>query len=202
MGYSPPKCTCNGNQTHSRKYMILLEYLHDMDENVTHPFPLLEPSLTRSLMYKPSVRKHCFQNKRFLFSKTYYRVSVKSFGQPSEVNCWVIFRNNHGPLRRELLDNSPKQFFKKSFLKFLSQPFSFFLSCHALTPINLGCPGSYEMHYSIFIQHMPIYPQNPHTNHMLFIHGNNIKISSHGLINNLISNGSHTIIFHIIQTLC
>ena len=34
---------------------------------------------------------------------------------------------------------------------------------------------------------------------MLFILSNNIKISSHGLINNLISNGSHTIIFHIIQ---
>ena len=35
---------------------------------------------------------------------------------------------------------------------------------------------------------------------MLFILSNNIKISSHGLINDLISNGSHTIIFHIIQT--
>ena len=35
---------------------------------------------------------------------------------------------------------------------------------------------------------------------MLFILSNNIKISSHGLMNNLISNGSHTIIFHIIQT--
>ena len=35
---------------------------------------------------------------------------------------------------------------------------------------------------------------------MLFIHGNNIKISSHGLINNSTSNGSHTIIFHIIHT--
>ena len=127
MGYSPPKCTCNGNQTHSRKYMILLEYMHDIDENVTHPFPLLEPSLTPSRMPKPSMRKHCFQNKRFfLFSKTCYRVSVKSIGQPSEVNCWVILRNSHGTLRRELLDNSPKKFFGKSSLKFLSQPFSFF----------------------------------------------------------------------------
>ena len=36
---------------------------------------------------------------------------------------------------------------------------------------------------------------------MLFIHSNNIKISSHKLINNFISNGSHTIIFHIIQPL-
>ena len=89
MCYSLPKCICNGStQTHSRKYMILLEYLHDMDENVTHPFPLLEPSLTPSSMPRSSVRKHCFQSKKFLFSKTYYRVSVKSIGQPSEVNCW------------------------------------------------------------------------------------------------------------------
>ena len=130
MGYSLPKCTCSGStQTHSRKYMILLECLHDMDENVTHHFPLLEPSLIPSHMPKPSVRKHCFQNKRFLFSKTYYRVSVKSIGQPSEVNCWVILRNSHGVrLRDELLDNSPKQFFGKSSLKFLSQPFFIFLS--------------------------------------------------------------------------
>ena len=97
MGCSPSKCTCNGStQTHSRKYMILLEYLHDMDENVTHPFPLLDPSLTPSCMPKPSVRKQCFQHKRFLFSKTYYRVSVESIGQPSKVNCWVILRNSHG----------------------------------------------------------------------------------------------------------
>ena len=100
---------------------------------MTHPFPLLEPSLTPSRMPKPNVRKHRFQNKRFLFSKTYYRVSVKSIGQPSKVN---------------LLDNSPKQFMGSSDvnswtisqpnflenlpLKFLSQPFSFlfsFMSC-------------------------------------------------------------------------
>ena len=133
MCYSPPKCTCNDNQTHSSKYMILLECLHDMDENVTHPFPLLEPSLTPSRMPKPNVRKYHFQNKKFLFSKTYYRVSVKSIGQPSEpnlldnslkqfmgssdVNCWTISQPNSP-------ENLP--------LKFLSQQFSFlfsFMSC-------------------------------------------------------------------------
>ena len=137
--------------------MFLLKFLHEMDENVTHPFPLLEPSLTPSRMPKPSLRKHYFQNKRFWFSKTYYRVSVKSIGQPSEVNCWVILRNNHGPLRRELLDNSPKQFFGKSSFEIPFTTLFIFLSCHALTPIVLGCPGAYEMHYAIFIQHMPIY---------------------------------------------
>ena len=128
MGYSPPKCTCNGStQTHSSKYMILFEYLHDMDENVTHPFPLLEPSLTLSRMPKPNVRKHRFQNKMFLFLKTSYRVSVKSIGQPSEVNCLVILRNSHGSASemnywKTLQGNSSENLP----LKFLSQLFSFF----------------------------------------------------------------------------
>ena len=158
MGYSSPKFTCNGNQTHSSKTCkSILKCLHDMDENVIHPFPLLEPSPTPSRMPKPSVRKHCFQNKKFLFSKTYYRVSVKSIGQPSEVNCWVILRNSHGPLRCELLDNSPRQFFEKSSFEIHFITIFLFLSCHALTPIVLGYPGAHEMHYAIFIQHMPIY---------------------------------------------
>ena len=97
LGYSPPKCTCNGNQTHSSKTCkSLLKCLHDMDENVTHPLPCLEPSLAPLHMPKPRVRKHCFQNKWFLFSKTNYQVFVKSIRQPSEVNCWVILRNSHG----------------------------------------------------------------------------------------------------------
>ena len=165
MGYSPPKCTCNVlTQTHSSKYMILLEYLHDMDGNVTHPFPLLKPSLAPSRMPKLKVRKHRFQNKRFLFLKTSYRVSVKSIGQPSEVNCRVIFRNSHGSASKmncwtTLQGNSSENLP----LKFLSQPFFFlFLSCHALTPICLGCPCAYEMHYANFIQHMPIYQSCTH----------------------------------------
>ena len=133
MDYSPPKCTCNGNQTHSNKYVIILECLHDMDENVTHPLSLLEPSLTLSRMPKPNVRKYCFQNKRFLFSKTYYRVLVKSIRQPSEanllanspkqfmgssdVNCWIISQPNSS-------ENLP--------LKFLSQPFSFLFFFHVM----------------------------------------------------------------------
>ena len=129
MGYSSPKCTYNGHQTHSSKYMILLKCLHDMDENVTLHFPLLKPSLTPSRLPKPNVRKYYFQNKRFLFSKTSYRVLVKSIGQPSEanlldnslkqflgssdVNCWTISQPNSP-------ENLP--------LKFLSQPFSFLFS--------------------------------------------------------------------------
>ena len=137
--------------------MFLLKCLHEIDENVTHHFPLFELSLTPSLMPKPSVRKTLYLNKRFLFLKTYYRASVKFIGQPSKVNCWVILRNSHEPLRRELLDNSPRQFFGKSSFEILFATIFLCISCHALTPIVLGCPGAYEMHYAIFIQHMPIY---------------------------------------------
>ena len=127
MGYSPPKCTCNGYQTYSSKYMILLECLHDMDDNATHPFPLLEPSLTPSRMPKPNVRKILFSKQKVFVLENILPSFGKYIGQPSEANCWVIFlKQSWVHLRNELLDNSPRQFFGKSSLKFLSQPFSFF----------------------------------------------------------------------------
>ena len=133
MGYSPPKCTCNGNQTHSRKYIILLECLHDMDENATHPFPLLEPSLTPSHMPKPNVRKTSFSKQKVFvlenllpsFGKIYWTTpeanlldnSPKQFMGSSNVNCWTISQPNSP-------ENLP--------LKFLSQPFSFFIFFHVM----------------------------------------------------------------------
>ena len=147
------------NQHSSKTYMFLLKCLHEMDENVTHPFPLIEPSLTPSRMPKPSVRKHCFQNKMFLFLKTIYRISVKSIGQPSEVNCWVILRNSHGSsskmncwktLQGNSSENLP--------LKFLSQPFSLFFSFMSCTLTYCSrLPSAYEMHYAISQQSMLIY---------------------------------------------
>ena len=134
MGYSPPKCTCNcSTQTHSSKYMILLECLHDMDENVTHHFLLLEPSLTPSRMPKPNVRKIQFSKQKVFilenilpsFGKIYWQPSEvnlldnypKQFMGPSDVNCWTISQQNSS-------ENLP--------LKFLSQPFSFFF--HIMHP--------------------------------------------------------------------
>ena len=127
MGYSPPKCTCNDStQIHSSKYMILLECLHDMDENLTHPFPLLEPSLTPSRMLKPNVRKTLFSKQNIFVlenivpsvGKIYWTtLRGKLLGNPPK-QSWVH-------LRDELLDNSPRQFFEKYSLKFLSQSFSF-----------------------------------------------------------------------------
>ena len=142
--------------------MILLECLRDMDETATHPFPLLEPSLTPSSMPKSNVRKTSFSKQKFFVLENI----IPSFGKyirlPSEVNCWIIFpKQSWVSLRNELLDHSPRQFFGKSSLEIPFTtifPFFFsFLSCHALTPNFLGCPGAYEMHYVISKPHMSIY---------------------------------------------
>ena len=121
----------------------------------------IHPPLTPSRMSKPNVRKIQFSKQKvFVLGNI-----IPSFGKyirlPSETNCWVMFlKQSWVHLRDELLDNSLRQFFRKSSLKFLSQPFSFFFhffSCHALTPIVLGCPGAYGMLYAISKQFMPIY---------------------------------------------
>ena len=133
MGYSPPKSICNGNQTHSRKYIILLECLHDMDENVTHPLPLLEPSLTLSRMPKPNVRKILLSKQKVFVLKNVQLSFGKYIRQPFEEN---------------LLDNSPKQPMSSSDvnfwtisqpnslenlpLKFLFQQFSFLFFFHVM----------------------------------------------------------------------
>ena len=126
MGYSPPKCTCHDKQSHSSKYMILLECLH-AQTYVSSPHRLPHTCLSQMRV------KYSFQNKNFLFSKTYYRVSVKFIGQPSEanlldnplkqfmgpfdVNCWTISQHN-----------SPKNLPSK----FLSQTFFLFIFFHVV----------------------------------------------------------------------
>ena len=91
-GYSPPKCTCNDStQTHSSKYMILLKCLRDMGENATHPFPLLEPSLTPSRMPKPNARKTLFSKQKVFVLENILLSFDKYIGLPSEANCWIIF---------------------------------------------------------------------------------------------------------------
>ena len=121
------------NQHSSRTYMFLLKCLHEMDENVTHPFPFLKPSLTPSRMPKPSVRKTIFSKQKVFvleniissYGKIYWTTlrgellgnSPKQFMGLSDVNCWTTLQGNSS-------ENLP--------LKFLSQPFSFlfsFMSC-------------------------------------------------------------------------
>ena len=155
--------------------MILLECLRDMDENATHPFPLLEPSLTPSRMPKPNARKTLFSNKRVFVLKKVLSSFGKYIELPFEANCWIIFsKQSWVSLRDELLDHSPRQLFGKSSLEIpFTTIFHFsFLSCHALTPNFLGCPGAYEMHYAISKPHANISIMHIltkfHTNHVLF----------------------------------
>ena len=96
-----------------------------------------------------------FRNKRFLFLKTLYRVSINILDYPPRRITGSLFRNSHGSasemnywttLQGNSSENLP--------LKFLSQPFFHFsfLSCHALTPNFIGCPSAYEMHYAISVR--------------------------------------------------
>ena len=111
----------------SKTYMFLLKCLHDMDENVAHPLPCLEPSLTPSRMPKPNVRKYRFQNKRFLFSKTHYRVSVNILDYPPRQIAGSFFRNSHGSASKMNCWTTLQDNYSENLpLKFLSQPFSFF----------------------------------------------------------------------------
>ena len=139
--------------------MILLECLHDMDENATHHFPLLEPSPIPSRMPKPNVRKTSFSKQKLFVLENIIPSFGKYIGLPSKVNCWIIFpKQSWVSLRDEQLDHSPRQFFGKSSIEIpFTTIFHFsFLLCHALTPNFLGCPGAYEMHYAISKQFMLI----------------------------------------------
>ena len=128
MGYSTPKCTCNGHQTHSSKTcMFLLKCLDEMDENVTHPFPIFEPSLTPSRMPKHNVRKIPFSKQKVFVLENTLPSFGKIYWTTSEVNCWVILRSSHRSASKmncwtTLQGNSSENLP----LKFLSQPFSFF----------------------------------------------------------------------------
>ena len=129
VGYSPPKCACLSKQSHSSKYMILLECLY-AQSHVSSPHR--HPHTCLSQMRE---KKYNFQNKSFFFSKTYYRVSVKFIGQPSkanlldnpskqfmgpsDVNCWTISQHN-----------SPKIFHRNSFHNIFL--FIFFHVMHSL----------------------------------------------------------------------
>ena len=72
-GYSPPKCTCNGKHAHIQVKVctFLIECLHIMDENVTHPIPCPEssPYPSRPTVIGVSPIDHFLQNKSFLFLK-------------------------------------------------------------------------------------------------------------------------------------
>ena len=122
VGYSPPKCTCHGNQSHSSKYMILLECLH-AQSHVSSPHRLPHTWRLSQMRVKSQFSKQKFfvlENLLPRFGKHIGLPSevnlldslLKQFMGPSDVNCWTISQHN-----------SPKNLPSK----FLSQTFSIFL---------------------------------------------------------------------------
>ena len=141
----------------------------------TCPIPCLESSLTPSHMPKPNVKKYSFQNKRFLFLKTLYRVLVNildytprriarsffrnSHGSASEMNCWTTLQGNSS---------------ENLSLKFLSQSFSFlfsFMSCtHTYRSRVPQCIWNALCHFQTIhanIFYMHILTKLTHINHVI-----------------------------------
>ena len=124
MGYSPPKCTCHGKQSHSSKYMILLECLH-AQSHVSSPHRLPYTCLSQM-----RAKIHFSKQKRFVLENLLPSFG-KYIGQPSELNCWVILRNSHGSasemncwttLQGNSSENLPLNSFQNHFI-------FFFVSC-------------------------------------------------------------------------
>ena len=126
MGYSPPKCTCHGKQSHSRKDMIVLECLH-VQSHVSSPHRVPHTCLSQMRVKSQFSKQKLFvlENLLLRFGKHIELPSEvnmldnlpKQFMGPSDVNCWTISQHN-----------SPKNLPSK----FLSQIFLFlfsFMSC-------------------------------------------------------------------------
>ena len=126
MGYSPPKCTCHGNQSHSSKYMILLECLH-AQSHVSSPHRLPHTCLIQMRVKLQFSKQKLFVLENLLpsFGKYIAQPSeanlldnpLKQFTGPSDVNCWTISQHNSP-------ENLPS--------KFLSQTFFLFIFFHVM----------------------------------------------------------------------
>ena len=144
VGYSPPKCTCHDKQSHSSKYMILLECLHAQSHlSSIHRLP-------HTCLSQMRVKIQCSKQKLFVLENLLPRFDKyiglpseaslldnppKKFIGPSDVNCWTISQHNSP-------ENLPLKIHFTNIFPFLS------FSCHALTPNILGCHSAYGMHYA------------------------------------------------------
>ena len=125
IGYSPPKCICHGKQSHPRNYMNLLECLYDQS-HVPRPHRLPHICLSRM-----RVKSQFSKQNRFVLENL-----LPSFGKildnPPRRIARECFETIMVPIQSDMLDDSPRQFFEKSSLKFLSQTFSFFFQFHVM----------------------------------------------------------------------
>ena len=184
MGYSPPKCKCHSNQSHSSKYMILLECLH-AKSHVSSPHRL--PHTCLSLMRE----KHRFQNKRFFVLENTLPSFGKYIGLPFEANCWIIFPNSHGSASEmncwtTLQANSSENLSFTTIFTFLF----IFVSCthtyHSRVPRSIWNALCHFQTIDANIFYLYILTKiNSHANHISHVIQftiNNTKISSHELI--------------------
>ena len=103
MGYSPPKCTCHGKQSHSSKYMILHECLHAQSHVSSHN------RLSHTCLSQMRVKSQFSKQKLFVLENLLPRFGkyiglpsevnlldnpLKQFTSPSDVNCWTISQHN------------------------------------------------------------------------------------------------------------
>ena len=126
MGYSPPKCTCHGKQSHSSRYMILLECLH-AQSHVSSPHRLSHTCLSQMRVKLQFSKQQLFVLENLLpsFGKYIRHPSEanlldnppKQFMGPSNMNCWTISQHN-----------SPENLLSK----FLSQTFFLFIFFHVM----------------------------------------------------------------------
>ena len=126
VGYSPPKCTCHGKQSHSSKYMILLECLY-AQSHVSSPHRLPHTCLSQMRVKLQFSKQKLFVLENLLprFGKHIGLPSEanllnnlpKQFMGPSDVNCWTIPNTNLWKIFR-------RNFFHKHFSFLFS-----FMSC-------------------------------------------------------------------------
>ena len=129
MGYSPPKYTCHGKQSHSSKYMILLEGLHAKSHvSSPHRLPYICLSQIRVQLQFSKQKIFVLENLLPRFGKYIGLPSEanmldnlpKQFKGPSDMNCWTISQHNSP-------ENLPSKFISQTFFLFI-----FFHVMHSL----------------------------------------------------------------------
>ena len=119
-GYSPPKFTCHGKQSHSSKYVILLECLY-AQTHVSSPHRLPNTCLSQMRVKSQFSKQKPFVLENLLprFGKYIGLPSeenlldnpLKQFMGPSDVNCWTISQHNSPK-------NLPSKFLSQTFFLF------------------------------------------------------------------------------------
>ena len=120
VGYSPPKCTCHGKQSHSSEYMILLECLHTQS-HVSSPNRPPHTCLSQMRAKSQFSKQKLFVLENLLprFGKYIGLPSEaklldnppKQFIGPSDMNCWTISQHNSP-------ENLPSKFLSQTFFLF------------------------------------------------------------------------------------